>query len=519
MDFHFTNEPLTDFSKASNKKKFKAALEKIEGMAGGTYNLVIGGEQVTTPKTFDSTNPSNPAQVLGTFSRAGAKEAKLAIEAAKEAFKTWSVKPAKFRARFLLDAADYMRENKHEFSAAMVLEAGKSWVEADADTAEAIDFLVFYAKEAMRLAGVQPVWQIPSEIDELYYIPLGVGAIIPPWNFPNAILVGITTSAIVTGNTVVLNPASDTPFIAWMVYDMLEKLGLPAGVLNFLPGPGSLAGEALVKSPDTRFISFTGSKKVGLGIVEKAGVTAPGQKWIKRVVAEMGGKDTMIVADDTDLDKASTAVMQSAFGFQGQKCSACSRAIIMEDVYDEFVQLLVDKTQKLIVGDPKNPKSYMGPMINKKALNKVVKYIRIGKKEGTLLCGGNLLESADSGYFVEPTIFADVEPDSALDQDEIFGPVLALLKVKTYDEAIDLANATEYGLTGAVWTEDRGRIDKAKREFHVGNLYINRKCTGALVAVQPFGGFNMSGTDSKAGGQDYLQLFLQAKSVAEKIDY
>jgi len=400
----------------------------------------------------------------------------------------------------------------------MVIESGKSWVEADGDTAEAIDFLEFYAKEAIRLGSGHKLWQIPNEISEQYYIPLGAGAVIPPWNFPNAILIGMTSAAIVCGNTVVLKPATDTPFIAWMVFALLEEVGVPPGVVNFLTGPGSIAGETLVNSPDIRFISFTGSKAVGLGIIEKAGARIEGQRWIKRVVAEMGGKDTMVIADDTDIEKAAEAVMYAAYGFQGQKCSACSRAIIMESVYDEFVRILVKKTKKLKVGNPRTPGNYMGPMINKSALDKVKKYIAIGKKEAKLLYGGTAIKTNTGGYFVKPTIFADVKPGSRLDQDEIFGPVLALLKAKTYDEAIDLANATDYGLTGAVWTDDRLRIEKAKREFFVGNLYINRKCTGALVAVHPFGGFNMSGTDSKAGGQDYLQLFMQAKSVSEKID-
>lgn len=518
MKYHFTNEPLTDFSILANSKAFKRALIKIGKLAGKSYPLVIGGKKIKLKKTYKSTNPSAPNKVLGTFSKAGEKEAKMAIDAAWKAFETWSVKPARYRARFLLEAAKIMRRRKHEFSAAMVIEAGKSWGEADGDTAEAIDFLEFYAKEAIRLGGSQEVWQIPSEISEQFYIPLGVGAIIPPWNFPNAILLGITTSAIVTGNTVVLKPATDTPLIAWMVFSLLEEVGVPAGVVNFLTGPGSVAGEALVNSPDIRFISFTGSKDVGLGIMEKAGARIKGQRWIKRVVAEMGGKDTMVIADDTDIDAAAAAVMHAAFGFQGQKCSACSRAIIMESVYDQFVKLLVAKTKKLKIGDPKNPNNYMGPMINKAALDKVKKYIAIGKKEGKLLCGGTAMKTKTNGYFVKPTIFSEIKPGDKLDQDEIFGPVLALLKAKTYDQAIDMANATQYGLTGAVWTDDRLRIEKAKREFHVGNLYINRKCTGALVAVHPFGGFNMSGTDSKAGGQDYLQLFLQAKSISEKID-
>ena len=520
MLYHFKNEPLTDFSVAKNKKAFNKALEKIKSITGSQNKipLVLGGKRIEAKGTFNSINPAVPKQVIATVSRAGKKEAKLAIEAAWKAFDTWSKLPTKARAQFLLKASELMRKRKHEFSAAMVIESGKSWVEADADTAEAIDFLDFYAREAMRLQGDRGAVQIPSEIAELFYIPLGVGAIIPPWNFPVAILTGMTSAAIVAGNTVVLKPASDAPLIGWLVYSLFEEVGLPAGVINFLPGPGRLAGEGLVNSPDIRFISFTGSKKVGLGIVEKAGTRIEGQRWIKRVVVEMGGKDTTIICDDTDLDVASTAVMASAFGFQGQKCSACSRTVIMESVYDQFVELLVKKTQALKVGNTTNPKNFIGPMINEASLKKVKRYVRIGKKEGKLLAGGEPVENPDGGYFFQPTIFDEIQPGSQLDQEEIFGPVLVLLKVGTYDDALALANATEYGLTGSVFTNDRLKIEKAKREFHVGNLYINRKCTGALVGVHPFGGFNMSGTDGKAGGFDYLQLFMQAKSVSEKID-
>jgi 1-pyrroline-5-carboxylate dehydrogenase len=514
----FRNEPLTDFSKASSKKAFKASLAKLEESFGQEYPLVIGGEHVTTGRTFASTNPANPSQVLGTFAKGGKKEARLAIDAAWQVFDEWASLPARARARYLFEAAKLMRERKHDFSAAMVLETGKSWVEADADTAEAIDFMDFYAREAIRLSGPQPLTQIPGEISENFYIPLGVGAVIPPWNFPNAILVGMATAAIVCGNTVVLKPASDSPFIAWMVFSLFEEIGLPKGVINFVPGPGSAVGEKLVTDAKTRFIAFTGSKEVGLGIAEKAGKTVEGQIWIKRYIIEMGGKDTMIVADDADIEAASTAVMAAAFSFQGQKCSACSRAIIDEKIYDRFVELLLEKTAKIKIGPATDPKNFMGPVINKSSLNKIKRYISIGKKEGTLLIGGEPIETETGGFYIQPTIFADIEPGSRIDQEEIFGPVLALFKAVDYEEAIELANATDFGLTGAVYTNDRLRIEKAKREFHVGNLYINRKCTGALVDVHPFGGFNMSGTDSKAGGRDYLLQLMQAKSISEKID-
>jgi len=396
----------------------------------------------------------------------------------------------------------------------MICEAGKTWIEAEADTAEAVDFLDYYAREAIRWSELKGVIPFPNEYPELRYIPLGVGAVIPPWNFPMAILTGMTSAAIVTGNAVLLKPASDTPAIGYQLIKIMQEAGLPAGVLNYLPGSGGEMGDYLVGHASTRFISFTGSKEVGLHINDLAAKCSPGQIWVKRVVAEMGGKDTIVVDSDCDLNEAATAIVASAFGYQGQKCSACSRAIIVQEVYDQMVKLIAAKTAVLTVGPSENPEMHMGPVINSASENKILQYIEIGKKEGKLLCGGT--KAAGDGYFIQPTVFSDIQPGSRLDQEEIFGPVLALLKAKNYDEALAIANATEYGLTGAVWTRDRYKIDRAKNDFHVGNLYINRKCTGAMVGAHPFGGFNMSGTDSKAGGMDYLGLFMQAKSISER---
>ena len=514
----FGNEPLTDFMENRNKLGMQSALQRVKAMAGSTFPIIIGGKEVEGREVITSYNPSDPKSVVASFVRGESRHVDVALEAAWTAFGSWSQQPARYRAQFLLKAAAKMREIKHLFSAAMVIECGKSWVEADADTAEAIDFLEFYAREAIRLDGNQPCTQIESEIAELFYIPLGAGAVIPPWNFPNAILLGMTSAAIVAGNTVVLKPASDAPLTAWLVFDLLQKVGLPPGVVNFLPGAGSEVGEALVTHPKTRFVLFTGSKEVGLGINAKAAQKAEGQMWVKRVVLEMGGKDTMVIADDCDLEAAASAVVASAFGFQGQKCSACSRVIVMESVHERFVELLVKKTRALTIGDPQDQANYMGPMINEAALDKALRYIEMTLNAGAnLLLGGKRVDS-NPGFFLEPTIFTGVQPGSSLDQEEVFGPVLAVLTpVATYDEAIKLANATEYGLTGSVWTRNRLRIEQARREFHVGNLYANRKCTGALVDVHPFGGFNMSGTDSKAGGRDYLLLLMQAKSFSEKI--
>jgi 1-pyrroline-5-carboxylate dehydrogenase len=382
--------------------------------------------------------------------------------------------------------------------------------------AETIDFLEFYAREALRLAGAATPIQYPGERNELLYIPLGVGAVIPPWNFPFAIMAGMTAASIVTGNTVILKPSSDSPTIAAKFVEALEEAGMPEGVVNFCPGSGAAFGNAIVEHPKTRFVAFTGSKSVGLEIHERAAKAMPGQVWIKRTILEMGGKDSIVVCADAELDVAVDGVVASAFGFSGQKCSACSRAIVEAPIYDVFVERVRERVAKLTIGDPAlNPS--MGPVVNKAALASMLEYIETGKKEGRLVAGGNAPSTPEGGYFLEPTVFADIAPDAVISQEEIFGPVLAIIKVENFEEGLRVANNTEYGLTGALYTGDRAKLDHARREFHVGNLYFNRKCTGAMVGAHPFGGFNMSGTDSKAGGPDYLYLFTQAKSVAEKL--
>ncbi|WIG60217.1 MAG: Delta-1-pyrroline-5-carboxylate dehydrogenase [Ktedonobacterales bacterium] len=468
-----------------------------------------------TADTFTSINPARPEQVVAVFAKATVQDANEAVEAAWKTFQTWQYTPAAERAGYLFAAAKLLRERRFYFNALMIYEVSKSWPEADGDTAEAIDFIEFYAREALRLAGEHPLTPMPGEQNELIYIPLGVGAIIPPWNFACAIMVGLTSSALVAGNTVVLKPASTAALVAARFVDLLEEAGLPKGVVNFLPGPGGSIGDALVENPLTRFISFTGSRDVGLRINELAAKPRPGQKWIKRTILEMGGKDSIAVDETADLDSAAAGIVASAFGFQGQKCSACSRAIIVDAVYDQLVPKIVDLARALTTGDPTQRGSYMGAVIDENAYKKIRQYIEIGQSEGKLLLGGEKLDG--SGYFIPPTIIADVAPDARISQEEIFGPVLAIIKAKDFDDALDIANNTEYGLTGALYSRDRERIDRAAREFFAGNLYINRKCTGAMVGVHPFGGFNMSGTDSKAGGRDYLLLFTQAKSIAEKI--
>ncbi len=513
----FENFPIIDFSDPEDERKMKEAIKNVEAQLGKTYPIVIGGEEIFTEEKITSINPARYDEVVGYVSKGSKELAEQALKVAWETFKEWKKWPAWKRAEILLKASKIMKERVYELSAWMIKEVGKNWVEAWADVAETIDYLEYYARQMLKYAQGQPVHQIPGEKNEYRYIPLGVGVVIPPWNFPLAILAGMTLASIVTGNTVVLKPSSDSPVIGYKFFEIMKEAGLPDGVINFLPGSGSEVGNHLVAHPKTRFIAFTGSKEVGLRINELAAKHQPGQIWIKRVILEMGGKDAVVVDETADLEKAAEGIVVSAYGFQGQKCSAGSRAIVVKDVYDKVLELVVEKTKKIKIGDPVKKENWFGPVINKAAAEKIMGYIEIGKKEGRLVAGGRYLGEELKGYYIEPTIFADVDPKARIAQEEIFGPVLAFIKAEDFDHALEIANGTEYGLTGALFSKDRNRIERAKEEFHVGNLYFNRKCTGALVGVQPFGGFNMSGTDSKAGGPDYLLLFLQGKSISERI--
>lgn len=515
MISEFRNEPFTDFSVAVNQEAMKAALAKVKGELGEKYPLVIGGRKIETQEIIISTNPSSPKQEIARVSKATKEYGEQAMDAALQAFERWKNVCPLERARYLFKAAALMRARKHELAAWMILEIGKSWAEADGDVAEAIDFAEFYGREMVRLSQPQPLTPYAGEENELKYVALGVGIVIPPWNFPLAILVGMTTAAIVAGNSVILKPSSDTPAIAYQFVQLMEEAGLPPGVLNFLPGPGASVGDFLITHAKTRFIAFTGSKEVGLRINELAAKAQPGQIWIKRVIAEMGGKDSIIIDKDVDLDTVVEGVAASAFGFQGQKCSACSRAIVHADIYDQFVKCLKERVGKMKQGPAEEQGNYLGPVASKSAYESILEYIAIGKKEGNLVCGGNAIDR-DGGFFIEPTVIENVSPTARISLEEIFGPVLAIIKAKDWSHALEIANNTEFGLTGAVYSRNRAHIEQARREFHVGNLYLNRKCTGALVGVHPFGGFNMSGTDSKAGGRDYLLLFTQAKTVCEK---
>jgi 1-pyrroline-5-carboxylate dehydrogenase len=511
----FRNEPVKDFSDPADAAAMRAALAEVKAEFGRHYPLVIGGQRIETERKIRSINPANPSEVVGVTSSASKDLAVRAITAAARSFESWKRLTLGERAEHLFRAAALLRERRFLYDALLVYEVGKSWIEADADICEAIDFLEFYGREALRYAQPQPLVPIEGERNELVYIPLGVGAVIPPWNFAGAIMTGMTAAAIVCGNTVVLKPSSDSAIVAAWFVDLLHEAGVPDGVVNFVPGAGSEIGDLIVTHPQIRFIAFTGSKEVGLRINELAAKPQPGQKWIKRVIAEMGGKDAIVVDADADIDAAVEGVVSSAFGFQGQKCSACSRAIVDEKIYDEFLDKLRDRVAKIAVGDPSDPRNEMGPVVNEAALKSISAYIEKGKQEGRLVAGGKRL--GERGYFLEPTVIADVAADATIAQEEIFGPVLAVIRARDFDDAMRIANATEFGLTGALYTRDERKIERAREEFFVGNLYFNRKCTGAMVGAHPFGGFNMSGTDSKAGGRDYLLLFMQAKSISRKV--
>jgi 1-pyrroline-5-carboxylate dehydrogenase len=513
----FINEPATDFTTPENKRIMLQALTSVRGKLGSEYPLWIAGEKVWLNEKMTSTNPAKPDEIVGRFQKGTVENAALAVEAAHSAFESWRRVPAQKRAEYAFRVAEILRGRKYEMCAWLCYEIGKTCPEADGDVSELIDFCEFYGRDALRLGGPQSLTPVAGEENQLHYIPLGAGVIIPPWNFAAALMGGLTIASIVTGNTVVLKPSGDSPTFAALFIEMLYEAGVPRNVVSFLTGPGSTVGEALVTHPKTRYVAFTGSKEAGLRISEQAAKKQPGQIWIKRTVLEMGGKDAIIVDDEADLDPAVEGVLVSAFGYQGQKCSACSRAIVVRNVYDKFLEKLEQRTKSIRVGPPENLDTFVGPVINEAAMKSILDYIEIGKKEGRLVCGGGRAKDFTKGYFIDPTIIADVSPNARIAREEIFGPVLAVIPADDFQHALKIANDSEFGLTGSVYTRNRAKLEQAAQEFHVGNLYFNRKCTGAQVGGHPFGGFNMSGTDSKAGGRDYLLLFLQAKVVSEKI--
>lgn len=514
-------EPFGDFSSSERRATMQRALRHVAGQFGASYPLVINGEHILREEKLASLNPAEPKKIVGYASKADQELANQAVNSADAAFQSWRRVPVEARAQLLLRTAAIMRRQKEELAAWMVCEASKSWVEADADVAEAIDFCEYYARQALHLQGEQhPLTPYPGEYDQLRYIPLGPGLAIPPWNFPLAIATTLTVAPIVAGNTVVLKPSPRTPIIAYKLVEILEMAGMPRGVVNLVIGDDAVIGDYLVDHPKLRFIGFTGSKNIGLRVLSRAAVRQEGQNWIKRTILEMGGKDATVVDETADLDAAADGIVAGAFGFQGQKCSACSRAIIVESVYDAVLQRVVERTRQLRLGNPSKPETNLGAVIDKRAFDTISEYIAIGQKEGRLVAGGEVVDHdliEDGGYFINPTVFADVDPRARIAQEEIFGPVLAVIKARDFDHALEIANDTEYGLTGALYSRSVERLERAREEFHVGNLYLNRKCTGALVGIHPFGGFNMSGTNSKAGGPDYVRLYTQAKAIAEKL--
>jgi 1-pyrroline-5-carboxylate dehydrogenase len=509
----YRNEPYSDFSDPAVLERYRQTLREVRGQLGQDYPLHIGGEQLATNKWLRSLNPCQTDELIGRSAAGGKKHIDLAFKAAQDAYESWSRLPMIHRARLLVRLAAIMRRRKFELSAWETLEASKNYLEAEADVAEAIDFCEYYARMAMTLDGPLPTHDYPGEENTSFLIPMGVGVVIPPWNFPLAILAGMTAGPVVVGNTVITKPAPSTPIIAQKFMECVSEAGFPPGVINLLTGEDADLGDALVDDPRTRFINFTGSKAIGTRIYERASKVHEGQRWLKKVFVEMGGKDALIVDETADLALAAEAAVQSAFSFQGQKCSAMSRLIVVDDVYDEALERFIALTSKLTFG-PAEENADVCAVINDKAYAKIKGYLETGKSEAKLALGGGT--GPKEGYFIEPTIFADVPASARIAQEEIFGPVVAVIRAKDYDDALRIANDTPYALTGGIISKDRARLERARREFHVGNLYFNRKITGSLVGTQPFGGFNLSGNNAKAGGPDYLRLFMEMKTVSER---
>ncbi|MFI5461074.1 MAG: L-glutamate gamma-semialdehyde dehydrogenase [Isosphaerales bacterium] len=511
----FRNEPPADFARSESREAMREALERVRAELGRSYPLLIGGEEIgTEPRRLDSLDPSHSSRVVGRVALAGASHAEAAVAAARTAFPAWAATPARARAAVLIGAAAIMRNRRFELAAWEVYECGKPWAEADADVAEAIDFCEFYAREMIRLAEPRRR-DVSGETNFTEPIPRGVAVVIPPWNFPLAIPTGMTAAAIVAGNTVILKPAQQSPVIIWHLARALREAGLPAGVLNYLPGLGAEIGQVLVNHPEIDLIAFTGSREVGLLINRQAADTKPGQTHVKRVIAEMGGKNAIVIDDDADLDEAVVGVIQSALGYAGQKCSACSRVIVLEGIYEAFLARLVEAARAVKVGPADDPETLVGPVIDASARRRILDYQQIAATEGRVVFQSEVGPLAGQGYFVGPMIVADVQPGARLAQEEIFGPVLAVLRAKDLDDGLRIANGTPYALTGGIYSRSPANIERVTREFRVGNLYINRGITGALVDRQPFGGFKLSGIGTKAGGPDYLHEFLLTRCVTE----
>lgn len=510
----FKNEPLADFSREASRKAMKEALQSVGARLGGSYPLVIAGQRIDSGKWIASINPSHRGQVIGRAAAATVGQANAAVDAARQAFPAWRDTPAPQRAQVLFRSAEIMRRRRWELAAWEILETGKQWREADADVAEAIDHCEYYGREMLRLSAPQRR-DVPGEENEYFYEPRGVAVTIAPWNFPLAILCGMSAAALVAGNTVVMKPAEQSPVIAAKLMEVFYEAGLPAGVVNYLPGIGEEIGPALVQHPDVAMIAFTGSRAVGLAIGRQAADTPPGQDHVKRLITEMGGKNAVIIDDDADLDEAVHGVVASALGYAGQKCSACSRVIVLNSIYDAFLGRLIESVRSVPIGPAENPGTFIGPVIDEEAQQRILATIAKTKAEIPAAFEADLGNLAAEGFYVPPTIFAGVPATAPIAQEEVFGPVLAVIRAADLDEALRIANGTPYALTGGLFSRSPGHIAQVRREFRVGNLYINRKITGALVDRQPFGGLKLSGIGSKAGGPDYLPQFLVPRVVTE----
>jgi RHH-type proline utilization regulon transcriptional repressor/proline dehydrogenase/delta 1-pyrroline-5-carboxylate dehydrogenase len=509
----FKNSPLVNFVYKDSQDKMETALREMRKRFGEKYPLVIGGEKVWTQELTPSVNPSEPTEIVGYSAEAGIPEAERAVKAARSAFEKWRWTPVEERARLLERAADILERRRYELSALEVFEVGKPWNEADADLREAIDFCRFYAHQMRQLGRPKLTQRVPGEDSYYHYWPRGVAFVIAPWNFPIAILCGMASAAVVTGNAVIMKPSEQCIICGGMLMQVFEEAGVPPGVLNLLTGHGSVVGAHLVDHKDVDLIAFTGSREVGLKIWESAGITRPGQRELKRVICEMGGKNAMIVDADADVDETIMYSIYSAFGYQGQKCSALSRLILLEENYDRVMDRLIPAAASLRVGNPEQPGIMVGPVIDEAAYRRILDYIEIGKKEATLAYQAK--EVPPHGYFIPPTIFTNVKPDMRIAREEIFGPVLSVLKARDLDEALDMANGTDYALTGGFFSRSPDNIERVKARLEAGNVYINRSCTGAIVERHPFGGFKMSGSGTKAGGEDYLLQFLVPRVVTE----
>ena len=508
----FQNEPLTDWTIRTNRETMRASIERVRGRLGRDHPLLIEGRAISTSSYFERHNPSRPEEVVGRVSQAAAEEAQAAIAAAEKAWVGWRNTSVEQRAAVLDRTAALLRERRFDLAALEMFETGKNWSESDADIAEAIDFCLFYALEMRRISRAHV--DLPGESNLHEYIPRGIGVVIAPWNFPLAILCGMTVAGLVTGNCVLMKPAETSAIIASEFARILHEAGCPPGVLAYLPGPGRHLGKFLVEHPKVEFIAFTGSRAVGLEIYQAAGETRPGQFHLKNVVCEMGGKNAMIIDSDADLDEAIPAIVQSAFGYSGQKCSALSRLICLPENYETVLARLIEATRSIVIGPPEEPATLLGPLIDQQAAERVREYIETGKSEARLAFEGAVPEHV-RGWFVPPVIFSEVPPTSRIAQEEIFGPVIAVIKAVDFSHALELANDCPYALTGGLFSRSPAHIEQARRDFRVGNLYINRSLTGALVARQPFGGFRMSGGGSKAGGPDYLLNFLYQRVITE----